>query len=157
MKTDPHSNVELAAILWPILERASGSIRQVAARAYVLPAGDHDLIENVLHTLARGDFNLAKRYPISESLNDVTEPGECLGGISAPTFVFDTMRYIKPILNALSEEHLEVKGVPTASGQSGGSGPLLWFGENSHTTVIFLVEDSEGNLVPHMQRSHGAS
>ena len=108
METELRNNFELAANIWPIINSTSGLIRRIAARAYVLPSGDGDLISDTLSFLGKTDFMIAKEYPLGSDFKTITKEGELSGCVSAATFMFDTERIIRPILEALSNEHPEI-------------------------------------------------
>ena len=153
MSDDSGTQMELVANIWPIVDASTGYIQRIAARAYAVPAGNDELISRVLTALAPTDFALAKQYPISQQFTVVSEYRELSGIVSVHEYNLYDQLIITPILDALAEDRPEILGIALVDGNPQGVRPNLRFAIEPYTVTTFLIEDADGNLVPHIHRS----
>ena len=150
---EPQENLELVANIWPIVDGMSNLIQRIAARAYVLPAGQDSLISTVLLGLATSDFVMAKQFRIPTKFIVQSEFGEIRGAIDPGGFNLHLEEILDPILEDLAAARPEVVGVSFESGEPQGKRPIVRFGDDPYTTITFLREEMDGRLVPQLPGS----
>ena len=60
---------------------------------------------------------------------------------------------IEPILEALAQDRPEIVGISMVRDEPQGVRPNVRFAKEPYIVTTFLIEDSEGNLIPQLSRS----
>jgi hypothetical protein len=153
MKNEPDMECELVANIWPIVDATTGFIQRIAARAYAVPFGNDALISGILSALAPTDYVLAKQFPISQRFSVVSSYGKIAGTVSVQEYNHYDRTIIEPILEALAQDRPEFVGISVVRDEPQGVRPNVRFAKEPYIVTTFLIEDSEGNLIPQLSRS----
>ena len=141
-------NLELVAIVWPIVDDSTGIIQRFAARAYAMQC--NAMTMHVSPACSRHSLQaiiiLQKKYPIPQHFEIVTEHGTLDGAVSIPGFNEQFSVFVDPALKDLELECQKIDGISSISEEPKEISLSLQFAKDTYLVVTFLLEDLDGTL-----------